>query len=191
MGEVRILTQRQLFKTAPKPSVFSIHLRKLGAGTPWMQKRKRTTKMVFSPLFSCDYTPESPYGISILITWLKKCKNSRCLLYHHLPRDICSGVHTKLLERTCAITRSFEQPVPRERDAKCKLFWQQSVSQQGVPFHPVVRTVKGNEKYKMNWRLPHSLSISAVEELLVLGQTWPESWNGSFSRPRHMRQLPA
>lgn len=46
-----------------------------------------------------------------------------------------------------------------------------SVSQQGVPFHPVVMTVKGNEKYKMNWRLQCSLSVSAVEELLVLGQT--------------------
>lgn len=48
-----------------------------------------------------------------------------------------------------------------------------SVSQQGLPFHPVVMTMKGNEKYKMNWRLQHSLSISAVEELLVLGETWP------------------
>lgn len=46
-----------------------------------------------------------------------------------------------------------------------------SVSQQGLPFHPVVMTMKGNEKYKMNWRLQHSLSISAVEELLVLGET--------------------
>lgn len=106
-------------------------------------------------------------------------------------RDISSGVHAKLLERTCFITRSFEQPVPRQRDAKCKLLWQQSVSQQGVPFHSVVMTMKDNEKYKINWRLQHSLSISAVEELLFLGQTRPESWNGSFSRPGNMSQLPA
>lgn len=134
-----------------------------------MKAKKRKAQQRWS------FCPKNPSGIAIQrVTPLKKCKSPLCLLDQPVKWKKSQSVRV-FMQRSWRQVLLLPDPLNNQCQAKKMQHLNRSdnklfVSQQHVPFHPVVMTMKGSKKCKMNWRLQLSLAISAVEELLILGQ---------------------